>query len=149
MPPSTGMQAPDRPDPLPRAVTGTSAAVHATSTAATCSAVVGVTTATGRTGVAVRASSWLSSSLTCSPVRTFSAPTAASSAPMISSISVIASTLTGRAEAGDLATSPGGPHRSSSPPPLLPPPRRRFGLVEPGRRHVPDRPAAGGPRHHP
>ena len=73
MPPSTGMHAPDMPEPLPRAVTGTRAAAQAWSTAATSPEVVGVTTATGITGVAVNASSCPSSSLTWGPERTLSA----------------------------------------------------------------------------
>ncbi len=58
MPPWVGMQAPDSPVPLPRAVTGTRASSARRRMAATSAVVAGRTTASGRTGTAVRASSW-------------------------------------------------------------------------------------------
>jgi hypothetical protein len=59
IPPSAGMHAPDSPVPDPRAVTGTPWRSATPSTAATSPVVDGSTTATGLTGVAVSASSWV------------------------------------------------------------------------------------------
>ena len=58
MPSGRGTQAPDMPVPAPRAVTGTRCSSARRSTAATSSVVAGSTTASGRCGVAVSASSW-------------------------------------------------------------------------------------------
>jgi hypothetical protein len=58
-PSGRGMHAPDSPVPAPRAVSGTWWSPASRTTVATSAAVVGSTTAAGRTGMAVRASSWL------------------------------------------------------------------------------------------
>jgi hypothetical protein len=58
MPPRRGMHAPDSPVPLPRAVTGTPSSAASRTMPATSSVVVGRTTKSGRTQVAVSASSW-------------------------------------------------------------------------------------------
>ena len=83
MPPSTGMHAPDMPDPLPRAVTGTRAAAHAWRTAATSPEVVGVDGdghhRRGRQRLVVPVVL-----LDLGPERTLSAPTTAASCSMIS-----------------------------------------------------------------
>ena len=58
MPSARGTAAPDRPVPLPRAVTGTRCSFATRSTAATSAVLPGRTTNAGVSGVAVSASSW-------------------------------------------------------------------------------------------
>jgi hypothetical protein len=59
MPSWRGLAAPDRPVPLPRAVTGVPVSVASARTAATCSAVSGRTTWAGVFGSADSVSSWV------------------------------------------------------------------------------------------
>ena len=66
----------------PRAVSGTPCSPASATMAATSSVERGVTTAAGRRGVAVSASSWVRSSLMSSPATTLPAPTTFSSRAM-------------------------------------------------------------------
>ena len=79
MPSALGMHAPERPVPEPRAVTGAPNAAAARKTADTSRASPGRTTARGRTGVAVSASSCVYSSGMAASVSTCAAPTASRS----------------------------------------------------------------------
>ncbi len=59
MPSARGVADPDRPVPLPRAVTGVPVSAARVRTAATSSAVFGRTTWAGRVGSTVSVSSWV------------------------------------------------------------------------------------------